>query len=413
MFGSLLGLFASLLIFFTGTYIPDVSQSLIFPRGFFLGLFGILLLLSLFPWILTILFSKKEKLSSITEASMCSCFYDRHLVVFSGAIFLFALSGILLCSQILIPIPLAFGVAIFEVGIIMDLLKSSILRVYEKSSPSGIADWLVERCKKAVRKKDEAAVLDSFEQIFSLLVMYTKQGDGSSMRIFSMRVVTLIEELLRSISILPLFRLSKEDTLLDRYSVAEALTAKRLSLIMKEAEKEENLTALEQSMRLYGKLFMAFHTYHESLGYLLFITLSQSLLTIKKPGDTEKDAEFMMICSELVKSLIDTSNERKISEKNAIIRILKILDAYGKECFRKDRSMSPAFLMQPFAEIGELLGSDRYTTLSDREEILSELRRILAQFSTLEMVATRREIAEPGTDTRATYKEDLPFQNQS
>jgi hypothetical protein len=412
MIATAVGFIVGLLVFLSGTYIPEVSREVSFPQSLFQGVFGLSVFLSLSPWVWVFLGCRKGKLCPVTQASASSCFQDQRLAVFSGSIFFLALLGILLCSQSILSLPLTLAVSFLSVGIIIDLLKNSFFRMQERCTPSGIADWLLNKFKAAARKGDEKGVLESFELIFSLLVRYGKEGDVTSLSLFSMRVVGLVEELLRTLSTLPLFKLSKEDTLLDRYGVAEAMTAKRLAWVMKVTGENGSPTALEETMRSYAKLFMVFHNYHESLGYLLFVSLSQNLLKIEKPTDVEKDAEFMMVCSELVKSLIDRSVDRRISEKNAILRIFKILETHERECFRRDKSISPAFLMQPFAEIGQLLGSERYNALQDREDILSELRRILAQFSALEMVSTRMEVAEPGTDTAATYREDLPFHRE-
>jgi hypothetical protein len=65
--------------------------------------------------------------------------------------------------------------------------------------------------------------------------------------------------------------------------------------------------------------------------------------------------------------------------------------------------------MQPFAEIGQLLGSVRYDALPDREDILAELRRILAQFAAIETVTGRFEMGVDRTDTTATFKQDIPY----
>lgn len=410
MVATVVGLVIALVVFFSGTYIPRFSEEVFFPHFIFQNFFGLSLFLSLTPWFMTSLLSRKKKLCPVVQAGARACSHDRCMKFLSGGIFLIALLGLILSSQRFLPLPLAYALAIVYVGLIIDLLKMSFRRIQKRSSPLGIADWLVEKLKKAVRGGNERGVLESFELIFSLLVTYAKHGDVSSMRLFSLRVVGLMEEILRMVSVIPLFRLAKEDTLLDRYSIAEAMTAKRLAWAMKVAGQDGNPAALEEAMRLYGKLFMTFHNYHESLGYLLFLSLSQNLLKIEKLGELDKDAEFMMVCSELVKSLIDRSTERRVTEKNSVLRILKVLENYVRECFRRDKTISPAFLMQPFAEIGQLMAGERYATLPERDDILSELRRILAQFSALEMVSTRMEVAEPGTDTKASYKEDLPYQ---
>jgi hypothetical protein len=188
------------------------------------------------------------------------------------------------------------------------------------------------------------------------------------------------------------------------------MTAKRLAWVIKEACVIGSPTALEESVRLTGKLFLTFHGYHPSLGFLLLVTLSQ--ISQKAEGKIERwefDVELMSVFSEVIKSLIDKSLERGIPDTASIIKVLAILETHVKESFRREKSVNPAFLMQPFAEIGQMLAAPRYNALKDREEIIAVLRRILAQFAAIENVTGRLEITGEGTDTKASFREDLPF----
>ena len=409
---SAVSLLVGALLFIGGIYVPDLFGMIDFPKSLFQGIFGVSLFLSLTPCFWMFLFSRKEMLCPISQASTNSCLCDKKIFILHTSMFSLSLIGLVVSSQNFLPIPLVYALALFATGGIVDLLKCSFQRIQERCSPEGVANWLLSTCRAATRKGDEKAIMESFELVFSLLVTYAKREDINSMRCFSMRAVGIIEELLRAVSTMSSFSVTKEDTLLDRYSIAEAITSKRLAWLMKVTGESDNPTALEEVMRLYGKLFMVFHNYHDSLGNLLFISLSQNLLKVTQPEGLEKDAEYMSVCSEVVKSLIDRSIEKRVSEKDAILRILAVLETHVKECFRKDRSISPAFLMQPFAEVGQLLGSALYTSLLNREDILTELRRTLAQFAALESVSTRLDVGEPGADTRASYHEDLPFQRR-
>ena len=102
--------------------------------------------------------------------------------------------------------------------------------------------------------------------------------------------------------------------------------------------------------------------------------------------------------------------DRNIADTASILQVLGILEGTVKEILRREKTMSPVLLMQPFAEIGLMLESDRYRSLPGREEILAGLRRILSQFSVFGGVTARlEEEGEVVTDTTASFKEDLPY----
>ena len=79
-----------------------------------------------------------------------------------------------------------------------------------------------------------------------------------------------------------------------------------------------------------------------------------------------------------------------------------------KERFRRDRTINPAYLMQPFAEIATFLTHPSFSTLVGREEIVSDLKRILSQFAVLETISERLGETHP-TDTASTYQQDIPY----
>ena len=192
--------------------------------------------------------------------------------------------------------------------------------------------------------------------------------------------------------------------------MSEARTAKRLAWVIKEACETGSPTALEEAVRITGRLFLVFHGYHPSLGLLLLMTLSQTSQKGEgKIAPWDRDVELMSAFSEVVKALIDKSLDKGISDTESITKVLAILETHVKESFRREKSVNAAFLMQPFAEIGQMLAAPRYNALPGRDEIITVLRRALAQFAAIETVTGRLEIAGEGTDTKASFREDLPF----
>jgi len=390
-------------------FFPGLMAALSLPMIVFQIFFLFSLFLSLQPWGWAIFFTSKSEKTPISAYALRSVLSDRKLYLFSAAILLCSFSGFLLLSQTLMPIYHSVAIALVFAGFIIDNLRWSFFRIQFRRSAPGLAEWILTSMQRATRHHRPEQITEYLEGIFSLLVSYIQSHDIGSLRLFTQKVTHAAEIFLRSIAKLNLFKLSSsQETLLDQYNIAEAMVAKRLTWVIKTALETESPTNFEEAVRLYAKLFLAFHNQHPSLGHILLLTLSD---TIHKHTqmDWDRDMEVTVTISEIIKALIDVSVERRVSDQESIQKVLSLLEMHVKESFREDRTVNPALLMQPFAEIGQLLAEERYTSLPDRDLILSDLKRILAQFAAIEGVTSRIPSGEEGTDTSASYHEDMPY----
>jgi len=391
---------------------PELPITIHVPSILFQIVFLFSLFLSVLPWIWAIFFTARSEKKPTNAYALSSVLSDKKLYFFSIGITISALVGFVLFSIKLLPPMINFAIGLVLIGFIVDNIRWSFFRMQFRRSAEGLADWLLHRLHLLSRRRDLHALQDVLETIFSLLIGYITINDVSALRVFTHKITTAADTMLRSIARISLFHLTTEpeSTLIDRYNLIEAMMAKRLAWVLNTACEKKSPTALEETVRLCGKLFLAFHNQHESLGYLLLLTLAETIQKSDiRAGDWDRDFEVTMTFSEIIKSLIDRSVERRISDHTSIKKILAYLEMYVRQSFHRDRSISPALLMQPFAEIGQLLAGERYRSIPDRDEILSDLRRLLAQFAALESVAGRLEEPHEGTDTSASYHEDLPF----
>lgn len=331
---------------------------------------------------------------------------------YSAGIMAVSLIGVMIVSQDLLPLLWSFAISMILIGILFDLLRAAYFRFHYRRYPEGMAEWLLEMMRESVRKRDDALYTLSFEIVFTLIISYMKSGRLAALRLFTSKILTAPELWLGAIVKISLYRVSleHEESLLDRYSLAEARTAKRLAWVIKEACDMGNPTALEEAVRVAARLFLTFHSCHPSLGFFILVTMSQT--GQKSEGKLDMgdiDSELTSAFSEIVKCLIDRSIERGVADTASITKVLAILETHVKESYRRERTANPAFFMQPFAEVGQMLAAPRYNALPDRDEIISHLRRILSQFAALETVTGHLEVPSEGTDTTASFREDLPF----
>lgn len=408
MWATGVGLLIAVAMFLGAWGVAGFSSLLVLPTTVFEILFGLSLFSSLVPlfWISITCAGGKQK--PMAMAMLQSVIEDRRLRFHMTGAFLLSLLGLLTLASHVLPSPFLFAIATVLLGAIFDLLSSTFFRIHYRRTPDGVCEWILDRMQRSLSEKKEKQLMDSFELIFPFLVESMKNGDVVSLRVLSQKAPAIVEVLLRAVGKLPLFstRGETEATMLDRFTFAEAMTAKRLAWLVKSARESGSPTAIEETVRLYAKLFLTFHGHHSSLGQLLLISLCQQT---QMAENKEINVEVIVALSEVVKSLIDRSIDTFTSEKESMLRTIKLLETYVKESFRRDKSASVALLMQPFAEIGQLLGGVRYDSLIDREDILTELRRILAQFAALETVTGRFESGVERTDTSATFTQDIPF----
>ena len=412
MMATFLGLVAALALAVCANSISGFAAGLYVPDTALFFFFVVSLFFSALPWVWTLFLTLGSEDNAIAASALRSNVQDRRMYAFAGAVIVASFVGLFVVSQELLSPIWVLACSGVIIGIILDSLRYAYFRLHYRRSAEGIADWFIETMKRAVRKRDERLHTMTFEMVFAVIIAYMHRGQPGELRLFCQRIVGVADLWLGAIARLRMFRLPSEGeaSLLDRYSIAEAMTAKRLAWLVNESCEAGNPVAFEEAVRLSGRLFMAFHGFHPSLGFLLLVSLSQAVQKLDgKIEHADRDMEVSVGFSEVVKSLIDRSLDRGVSDKDSILKVLAILETHVKASFHQEKSVNPAFLMQPFAEIGQMLGDPRYSSLPDRDEILAQLRRALSQFAAIENVSGRLEITGAGTDTKASFREDLPF----
>lgn len=405
MFATLFSCLAAAALLLLSSFLPIFAQTLYTPYALLQFYFGISMLAAIAPWGWTVVLMVGKQ-----RAALQAALHDAKAHRMAGLTFAIAVIGLVISSQRLLGDLLTFAICLVFAGMIIDSLHTTILRLQACHSAEGLAGWLISRMDRAARKHDNQTLLKSFDMLFSQPLSYIKAGDVSALKLALTQIESSLDVIIRSLSMLSMpKRLEENGHVLDRYATTEALIAKRLSWCVRAACEAKIPAALEDIVRLYGRTFLTFHNRHDSLGQVTLFSLSQSMQRSGTPEEqVERDLEVSAAFSEIVKTIIDRTVERGIADSSTIFKLLKTLDTYLKESFRINKSINPALLMQPFAEIGNMLAAPKYASLPDRTNILSELKRLLTQFSVLETVASRLDIPAE-TDTAASYKEDLPF----
>jgi len=158
-----------------------------------------------------------------------------------------------------------------------------------------------------------------------------------------------------------------------------------------------SLPGVEETMRIAGKLFISFYLHHSSLGSLILIEVS--LASRRDHGRIrviDLDREIISGFSDIIKRLIEISNEHDTSHEMTILKLLSMIEEKVKEVSGYEKQINFGYLLRSLIEVDHMISNERYHSLKGRELIVARLQHIFSQFPVIEdvMVLPRREEEE-------------------
>lgn len=298
----------------------------------------------------------------------------------------------------------------------IDALSYDMKAVRYTMSFEGASETLHKKLAQSIRSKDLSKTLSAFESISLLPEKTFSENDFQDLQSSSALLIGAVEEVL---SALPQITLPKADqaveSLLDRYFLFQGVVSKKLNVLFSLVKKNPSDLKWSLLIKMLTKMTVSFGSLYENFGTPFFMTMGDAALFLQGTR-SDKEMDAYAGCVEAIKALIDCAWQKKKDAKALVSPLFNRLEFFMKERFRKDRTINAALLMQPFAEIGDFLSQPSMLSLNGREELVSDLKRVLSQFAILETISER--MGEPGqTDTSSSYQEDLPFlkkeQNQN
>ncbi len=310
------------------------------------------------------------------------------------------------------------------IGISLDYLFYTLCAIESHTQPKAYVRILKSEMMRALKIGDMNRVISCYELLFGLVNDCLQESDPLMTQGIEKEVLSAVEAAIESIPKLTLFQAKNNDneTLLDKMAFLEALTAKRMAFLLRNMTHHFEQTGEVQAghvlFSMGARLFLLFQERYTTLGFVILQTMANIISDSMRKIGTHRSmsyenpmAEFSITLSECIKTLADRSLAVQVSSLSSITRLLSMLESLMKDLFRFDRSINPALLMQPFAEVGQYLGDEKFQKLPDRDVLMAQLKQALSQFAILETLSERLDIQGAKTDTAASYKEDLPFQS--
>ncbi len=368
--------------FCTGaSQMPGAEAMMMGSKDFFEPFFKVAFFLSIAPWMYMLFLSQGAETQPITMAGLRSNIEDKKMYYYSAGVIAASLGGGFFILQPFFPPQWSFIGSVLCAAIVVDLLRMSYCRFQFRRTPEGLGEWFREVMMKAVKRWDEQWYAICCEIPFAMMVFYMKAGAYGSFRLFSNEIVRMSPQWLASLAKVEMFKIpsESEQSMLARYMHAEVMTTKRIKWMLLEACALGSYGGVEEASRLSGKLFVAFHHQHESLGFSLLKVLDS--LSQKDLGRIEIkdiDLEILQTYGEVVKLLIEESMGRREIDSAAIMAVLRLFEDKLRVVLQREVPSDLYTLLLPLEEIAFMLEKRQYRSMPGMEAVDGELNRLLS-----------------------------------
>lgn len=267
------------------------------------------------------------------------------------------------------------------------VLMAMIRRLYRFTDVLFLFGIVKKRFAKSLKKDDEQQAMQWIDVELETIFKSGMQGGIATVN----RGVQALYDLLNNyVQIMALHEVlasknSTPESVFDRFNFLCVYICKKLEWIFQALLKAGIDPIAEEILASFGKLALFCLKQHPSLGQIPFSFITKCSQFAFKRGDQEIVVRGIVTLSEACKMCIEFSKEKGISYKSSIVSIILDIESLVKAQYQQQEANVP-LLMQPFAEIGEVLGSPEYANILDRDAILKELKRLLAEFQALEVV---------------------------
>ena len=271
-------------------------------------------------------------------------------------------------------------------GVTFDVLRAALRRLIRYTSCPFLLKRATHYFRKALKKCHEDAAIDWVKSVTEALEKATKRSRLHCAECSLTTIETMVEGYVNDASQRAAKNPSSEQpSLLDRVNHLSMLVCKRLKWTYMTAMREHVDPIAFDIISSFGKISLVLSRQHPLLANIPLACIIKCMKAVE-PHQCPQcvDTWGMSIhatrtLSEACKAFIRISTEKNASYKELIRNTLIDLGDLVKSAYEKRYVTNPALLMQSFTEIGDLLEASAYKNCPDREIILGELRRLMAE----------------------------------
>lgn len=340
--------------------------------------------------------------------------FGKDLSLLSTLAFLFAFFLFSIFLTILPQNLWLFSGWIIGLGVSFDLLRFYIRRSYNYISLPFLLKKIEKKMDKSIRKGDENAAIDTISTVIeatSLAITKNRlRAATTALNSIQNLIEVYVKELARIELLNPPALEPEGPSFLDKVNYLCIFVCERLQWMHESAIRNHMRPIAIEIISEFGKLSLFFSKHNTSLASLPLTFLLKCAREAQSKEEQEIVVRSSFALCETCKAFIQLSLEKGVSSKELIFDCIARMEEIAQMMYRQNQEINPALLMQPFAEVAQMLGLERMKNCPDREEILNELKRVLIQFQSLQMMMPRSEEAiDVVQDTSSSFQQDIPF----
>lgn len=295
-----------------------------------------------------------------------------------------------------------------------DLLCLYFRRSFQYTSVPFLLEMTAHDLEKAVKNNDEAKAFEWLEVAIDACAKATRKQHirlaSTALNGVQMLMERYCLQLARSEM---MFRPQNGSgiTFLDKVNSMCIFVSERLMWVFEAALDERVAPIAENIIGQFGKMSVFFARHNPDVASIPLSFLEKCSRIAKNAEQYDLLIRISLTLSETSKQLLAYTKERNESFRDLIMTSIGGLEQVVKMIYKQNREVNVALLMQPFAEIGEFIGSDKMQAFPNRDDVIKEIRRILTEFQALQVVTKNVETMAPhiAEDSSSSYQQDMPY----
>ena len=381
---------ATLLLFFPFSALIDLHTS---QLPFLIALAGTAILI-VYPLLNGIYLLPLQRLEEKLIPRLIELYRkDRWLNISRFLIFLFPFFSYLLAGALWgldIPIKsIILAIWIVAFGIVLDLIRDSLSRTSRFLNPYNFVDTFVNKAKRSIIVDKDSDLWGSIDTLSEIAIRSIKKGKMD----LSMQVLNAFPPILdvffvssKSITRINQDQEIKKETGRDEASYTVFYLLQRIELINMKALENGLVSICSHIIMILGKIIAACAKF--DLSMVAFPTHVMGKLALKalQYQFNEVAALGTSTLLELAKTIINEIDLSYAELQDPFNAIINNLNYIGQATFKKDKSINPKLIAQPFRELKELFQNKKVESLQDTPIILQHIDSVLAEYDILAQV---------------------------
>ncbi len=184
------------------------------------------------------------------------------------------------------------------------------------------------------------------------------------------------------------YRIGADLPLVERLQVLIIYISQRVLWLMRDALHSNVLPIGEQAISFSGRVSCYLVNKHPEIAHIPMVQLMANAQELASVEIEQIEVHLAVTMSEVIKAMLYEAKVQKRVIIEPLMHLLRLLGLQMKSSYQRKSGQNIALLMQPFAEIAEMLAEPDLMSIEGMSQVKDELQRIFMQFSTLEAIQT-------------------------